>query len=89
MDLSFYTSYLSEEIRDEGREQGREQGLEQGRAQGSADAVLVVLEQRGLSITDAVRERVKHCDDPDTLQRWLKRAVTAATAEEVFADEGV
>ncbi|MER8232303.1 hypothetical protein [Streptomyces sp. NPDC094049] len=85
MDLSFYTSYLSEEIRDEGREQGREQG----RAQGSADAVLVVLEQRGLTITDAARERVKHCDDPDTLQRWLKRAVTATTAEEVFADEGV
>ncbi|MFJ5092900.1 hypothetical protein [Streptomyces sp. NPDC088557] len=83
MDLSFYTSYLSEEIRDEGREQGREQG----RAQGSAAAILTVLEQRGLTVTDAVRERVEHCDDPDTLHRWLKRAVTAATTEEVFAGE--
>ncbi|MFJ6100516.1 hypothetical protein ACIQHY_05870 [Streptomyces sp. NPDC092359] len=83
VDLSFYTSYLSEEIRDEGREQGREQG----RAQGSAAAILTVLEQRGLTVTDAVRERVEHCDDPDTLHRWLKRAVTAATTEEVFAGE--
>ncbi|MFE3069120.1 hypothetical protein [Streptomyces sp. NPDC059247] len=75
VDLSFYTSYLSEEIRDEGR------------AQGSAAAILTVLEQRGLTVTDAVRERVEHCDDPDTLHRWLVRAVTATTTEEVFTDE--
>ncbi|GGL77767.1 hypothetical protein GCM10010129_21800 [Streptomyces fumigatiscleroticus] len=31
VDLSFYKSYLAEELRDEGRTQGLEQGLEQGR----------------------------------------------------------
>ncbi|WP_282697554.1 hypothetical protein [Streptomyces sp. CC208A] len=77
--LSFYKSYLSEEIRDEGRAEGR--------AQGSADAMLLVLEQRGLDVPDDVRDRVTACGDPDVLRTWLTRAVTAATAEEIFADE--
>ncbi|CAM5465728.1 hypothetical protein ACWD5B_15165 [Streptomyces tanashiensis] len=75
VDLSFYTSYLSEELRDEGR------------AQGNADAILIVLEQRGLAVSDSVRERVEGCNDPETLRRWLVRAVTVATAEAIFAED--
>ncbi|MFE5548411.1 hypothetical protein ACFQ71_31935 [Streptomyces sp. NPDC056534] len=82
-DLSFYKSYLSEEIRDEGRAEGRTEG----RARASADAILLVLEQRGLDVPDDVRARVTACDDLETLRLWLTRAVTAATAEEIFADE--
>ncbi|MBD0708964.1 hypothetical protein BU197_11330 [Streptomyces sp. CBMA291] len=87
VDLSFYTSYLSEEIRDEGRAEGRAQGRDEGLAQGSADAILIVLEQRGITVTDAVRERVQQCDDPAVLRHWLTRAVTVSAAEEIFADE--
>lgn len=75
VDLSFYTSYISEEIRDEGR------------AQGHAEDILVVLEVRGLDIPDWVRVRVTDCDDPEVLRRWLTRAVTAPAAEDVFGDE--
>ncbi|WP_426364766.1 hypothetical protein [Streptomyces sp. E-08] len=78
VDLSFYTSYIAEEIRDEGRDEGR--------AQGNADAILIVLEQRGLAVSEAVRERVASCDDPDVLRRWLVRAVTVASAEEIFTE---
>ncbi|MFC7883830.1 hypothetical protein ACFUVV_18440 [Streptomyces sp. NPDC057376] len=46
VDPSFCKSYISEEIRDEGREQGRVQ-------QGAQD-VLLVLEQRGLAVSDDV-----------------------------------
>ncbi|MFF9013323.1 hypothetical protein ACF09C_10210 [Streptomyces sp. NPDC014870] len=74
-DLSFYKSYLSEELRAEGR------------AESSAAAILIVLEQRGLEVSDAVRERVTGCDDPEVLRRWLVRAVTVGSAEEIFADE--
>ncbi|GHA63768.1 hypothetical protein ACIQRS_09040 [Streptomyces termitum] len=77
-DLSFYKSYLSEELRAEGRTEGL--------AQGGIDAILLVLEQRGLDVSDEVRDRVTACDDPDVLRGWLARAVTAATAEEIFAD---
>ncbi|MER7051927.1 hypothetical protein [Streptomyces sp. NPDC000351] len=83
VDLSFYKSYISEEIRDEGREQGRAQG----RAEGRAEDVLLVLEQRGLDVSDDVRERVTGCDDPEVLRRWLARAVTVPKAEEIFEEE--
>ncbi|MGP2436552.1 hypothetical protein [Streptomyces sp. JW3] len=75
VDLSFYKSYISEEIRDEGRAQ-----------QGAAD-VLLVLEQRGLDVSDDVRGRVTGCADPEILRRWLTRAVTAPTAETIFEEE--
>ncbi|MEW2397537.1 hypothetical protein [Streptomyces sp. NPDC046862] len=75
VDLSFYKSSISEEIRD------------QGRAQRGAEDILVVLEARGFDIPDEIRERVTSCDDPALLRRWLTRAVTAPSAEEIFTDE--
>ncbi|MET7380779.1 hypothetical protein ABZT08_18475 [Streptomyces sp. NPDC005526] len=75
VDLSFYKSYISEEIRDEGR------------VQRGAEDVLVVLEQRGLDVSDDVRGRITDCTDPEVLRRWLARAVTAPKAEEIFEDE--
>lgn len=77
-DLSFYKSYISEELRDEGREEGR--------AQRGAEDVLLVLEQRGLDVPDPVRLRITECADPETLRHWLARAVTAPSAEAVFED---
>ncbi len=84
VDLSFYKSWLSEEIRDEGREEGRAAGRAKGRAEGHAESILLVLEQRGLSVSDAVRTRVMECVDDDVLRRWLVRAVTVSSAEEIF-----
>lgn len=85
VDLSFYKSYISEEIRDEGRAQGRVQG----RVQGRAEDILLVLAARGLDVPDEIRERIVGCDDPDLLRRWLTRAVTASSAEEIFIEEDV
>ncbi|WP_017240299.1 hypothetical protein [Streptomyces sp. SS] len=91
VDLSFYTSYLAEEIRAEVQAEiqaeSRAEGRAEGLAQGSAAAILLVLEQRGLDVPDDVRDRVTGCADPETLRVWLTRAVTAASAEEIFADE--
>ena len=78
-DLSFYKSYISEELRDEGREEGR--------AQRGAEDILLVLEQRGLDVPDHVRVRITECADPDVLRQWLARAVTAPSAEAVFEDD--
>ncbi|KKZ72036.1 hypothetical protein VO63_20705 [Streptomyces showdoensis] len=75
VDLSFYTSVISEEIRDEGR------------AQAHAEAILIILEQRGLTISDDARQRITGCDDPEVLRRWVARAVTVSSVDEIFADE--
>ncbi|MEV0961008.1 hypothetical protein AB0J25_00040 [Streptomyces sp. NPDC049910] len=79
VDLSFYKSPLSEELRDEGRAEGE--------ARRAAEDVLDVLAERGIAVPEAVRERVVGCGDPDTLRRWLRRAVTAPSADAIFADE--
>ncbi|MBW8740632.1 MAG: hypothetical protein JF621_27180 [Streptomyces turgidiscabies] len=83
VDLSFCKSYIAEEIRDEGRAQGRAQG----KAEGQAAAILLVLEQRGLDVTDEIRERITGCDDTETLRTWLTRAPTVTSAAEIFADQ--
>ncbi len=83
VDLSFYKSYISEEIRDEGRAEGR---AEAGAASRAED-LLLVLEQRGLDVSDEVRGRITACGDPDVLRDWLVRAVTVDRAEDVFADD--
>ncbi|MFH9858823.1 hypothetical protein [Streptomyces sp. NPDC017202] len=75
VDLSFYKSPISEEIRDEGR------------TQRAAEDILDVLEVRGIDVPEAVRERVTGCGDPDILRHWHRRAVTAPTAEDIFTDE--
>ncbi|WP_405615494.1 hypothetical protein [Streptomyces sp. NBC_00076] len=72
VDLSFYKSWLSEEIRDEGRAQGR------------AEDILRILDRRGLDVSDADRERITSCGDLDTLGRWLDRAITTPSTEEIF-----
>ncbi|GHJ35969.1 hypothetical protein [Streptomyces sp. TS71-3] len=79
VDLSFYKSWLSEEIRDEGREKGR--------AEGRAQDILLVLEQRGLNVSDEIRTRITDCRDPELLDHWLTRAIIAPSAEKIFEEE--
>ncbi|GAA3823875.1 hypothetical protein FNH04_13355 [Streptomyces phyllanthi] len=79
VDLSFYKSPLSEEIRDEGRVEGE--------TRRAAEDVLAVLAERGIDVSEEACERINGCGDPEMLRRWLRRAVTAPTAEDVFMDE--
>ncbi|WP_329220744.1 hypothetical protein OG352_28215 [Streptomyces sp. NBC_01485] len=74
MDLSFYKSDLAEELREEGR------------AEVWAKSVLIILETRGIDAPEEVRERITGCYDLDLLRHWLARAITVASAAEVFGD---
>ncbi|MER7837327.1 hypothetical protein ABTY98_15800 [Streptomyces sp. NPDC096040] len=87
VDLSFYKSDLAQETLKEIREEIRAEGLAQGEAQRAAEDVLAILEVRGIDVPEAVRERITRCGDPEILSRWLRRAVTAPTVEDVFTDE--
>ena len=79
VDLSFYKSFMAEEIRDEGRTEGRTEGIAQG--------ILLFLAQAGVDVSDEARGRITTCGDLDTLNRWLLRAPTARSVEDVFAEE--
>ncbi|MFE1915240.1 hypothetical protein [Streptomyces anandii] len=80
VDLSFYKSYIAEEIRDEGRAEAL--------VQKGAEDVLLVLEARGLDVSEVVRERVTSCCDLEVLRRWLTRAVSVEAAEAIFGEVG-
>ncbi|MEU3128486.1 hypothetical protein ACIBVM_19655 [[Kitasatospora] papulosa] len=84
VDLSFYISPLSEEIRDEGRAEGEARGRAEGEARGRAEDILLVLDERGIEVPDGIRDTITGCRDLDVLRRWLRRAATADSAEEIL-----
>ncbi len=55
----------------------------QARTAQEGEAVLTVLDARGIKVPDAVREQILACTDLDLLDTWLRRAVTVSTAEDV------
>lgn len=70
--------------RTEGRAEGRAEGRVEGRREQQVNAVLAVLEARGLSCTDAIRARIETCTDGEALDQWLRRAAVAVTVDDVF-----
>ena len=54
-------------------------------AEGTAKAILTVLVARGLQVSEAIQQHVLGCKDPNTLDRWLARAATVASATDVIA----
>jgi hypothetical protein len=74
------------EGRVEGRVEGREEGRTEGRVEGTRAALLAVLAARGLAPSDEVRARIEACTDGELLQRWISRAASATSEDEVFAD---
>ena len=55
-----------------------------GRAEGMACALLAALRVRGIPVPDAARERILAERDPALLERWVERAIVAASIAEVF-----
>ncbi|WP_242901263.1 hypothetical protein [Actinomadura terrae] len=65
-------------------ERGREEGREEGIALGEAKSVLVILAARKLVVSDEARERIMSCQDLDTLEGWVNRALTVESVEALF-----
>ncbi|CAM5545107.1 hypothetical protein [Streptomyces abikoensis] len=63
------------------------EGKAEGRAEERAQNVLRVLDKRGILVQNVTRERITNCTDLSTLGRWLDRAFSVDSAEEIFAEE--
>jgi hypothetical protein len=63
--------------------EARKLGRDEGRAEEAARAVLTALRVRGLAVPDAARERILAEKDPARLERWLEKAIVAASIAEV------
>lgn len=54
-------------------------------AVGEARAVLTVLDARGFAVSPTQRDRILSCTDLAALEQWVRRAVTGASTDELFA----
>ena len=74
----------------EGEARGFAKGETAGFAKGKIDAILAVLAARGLAVSRETRARIEACEDLPTLDRWIARAATVTSAEDVLtpASEG-
>jgi hypothetical protein len=71
-----------------GELKGKAEGELHGERKGKADSILAVLASRSLSLTESQRVLVRECKNLEQLDQWLIRAVTAASADEVFLAAG-
>ena len=62
----------------------RHWGRAEGRAEEAARNLLTVLGVRGIAVPDAARERILAQKDAERLERWLAKAVVAASVGEVM-----
>ncbi|NEA22811.1 hypothetical protein [Actinomadura bangladeshensis] len=62
----------------------RAEGFGEGFAEGMATALAIVLETRGIAVSDELGERVMTCTDAERLEGWLRRAVVTGEVEEIF-----
>jgi len=72
----------------EGKAAGKAEGLAagevRGEAAGKAQAVLAVLQARGLTVPASVQATVSRCTDQTQLDAWVKAAVTVAKAADLL-----
>jgi hypothetical protein len=59
-------------------------GRTEGEAAASVRALLTVLRGRGIQVPEAARERILAETDPALLERWIERAILAASVAEVI-----
>ena len=79
-----YVAQGRAEGRAEGRVEGRDEGRSLGRMEGEARAVLIALQARGFAVPEALQERILAQRDQECLERWLKKAIVAASLADVL-----
>lgn len=65
----------------------RAAGRTEGKAEGKAEGVLQVLDARGIAVSEEQKARILACTDIAVLDRWIRRAVSVSSTEELFASE--
>lgn len=63
----------------------RREGLLTGQVQTKAEAILTVMTARGFAVSERVRTQIMGCHDLSVLDRWLTRAATAPSENDVIA----
>jgi hypothetical protein len=62
-----------------------DRGKAEGEAKGKAESLLMFLRRRGLAPTSDQQDRILTCTDLAILDRWLDRAFSVASVDELLA----
>jgi predicted transposase YdaD len=62
-----------------------DRGEAKGKAEGKAEALVMVLQRRGLAMTEEQQQQIATCTDLAVLDRWLDRALSVASVDELLA----
>jgi len=85
-----YRSELFRSLVNQGRAEGEAQGVVRGKIEGEVQglrtAIVEVLRRRQIPIDEPAQNQLAAITDAPTLMRFLNRAVTASTLEEVLKD---
>jgi hypothetical protein len=60
-------------------------GRHEGELKGKRDTLLRLLAHAGITLTEDEVARVKACDDPTLLDRWVENVLGAKTASDVLS----
>ncbi|MEI8257445.1 MAG: PD-(D/E)XK nuclease family transposase, partial [Deltaproteobacteria bacterium] len=71
-----------------GKAEGERLGKAEGERLGRIAAIFAVLAARGVVVSAPGRASIEGCTDAATLDRWIARAASAASVDEVVAEAG-
>ena len=57
-----------------------------GEIKGTAESILIILEARGIPVNEAQRQEILSCQDLNRVNRWLRRAAVASSADETTSE---
>jgi hypothetical protein len=66
------------------REQFEERGEKRGEKRGEAEALLLVLKQRGIVVDAASRKKILACVEKAKIETWIRRSLTASSLRDVL-----
>lgn len=75
-------------IKEDAVDMGLRDRVEVARIQGAADILLEVLQRKGLSIPDDLRDHIRECEDVQQVRLWLPWALAAESVEGFNRDIG-
>jgi hypothetical protein len=72
-------------IFEQGIHEGELKGRLEGELKGKRDTLLRLLARSGITLTEDQAARVRACDDPALLDRWVDNVLGAKTASDVLS----
>ncbi len=65
----------------------RAEGLAEGEAKGRAETLVLIIEARGLVLSEPARRRILDCRDPGRLEGWTQQALTISTVDDLWSSQ--